>query len=98
MKREERAHVGVDNAESRAFCRDKQKGETEVDGALIASAIDVRDRFNLRRPSTCVYMWMSAYTDECVCVRALSYKRVHRTGIWHIIRNRGRDCVENDTY
>lgn len=50
---------------NRAFCWDKQKGETEADGALIASAIDVRDRFNLRRPSTCV--WMSAGVLTSVC-------------------------------
>lgn len=59
-----------------AFCRDKQKGETEADRALIASAIDACDRFNLRRSATCV--WISANIDECV--RALSYKHVHRTG------------------
>lgn len=52
---------------NRAFCRDKQKGETEADRALIASTIDARDRFNLRRLSTCVWMSARRLTSVCVC-------------------------------
>jgi len=37
---------------NRAFRGDKQKDEAEADRALIASAIDVGDRFNLRRSPT----------------------------------------------
>jgi len=39
---------------NRAFRGDKQKDEAEADRALIASAIDVGDRFNLRRSPTCM--------------------------------------------
>lgn len=81
---------------NRAFCRDKQKDE--ADGTLIASAIDVGNRFNLRRRT---------YGQACVrerayaSVRARSFvQAVHRGWTWsrHIIRNRSHDRALYDTY
>ena len=55
---------------NRAFRGDKQKGEVDADRALIASAIDVGDRFNLCQLPTCTWTGIR----ERVCVHTLSYK------------------------
>jgi len=49
---------------------DKQKGEAEADRALIASAIDVGDHFNLCRLPMCTWTGIR----ERVCVHTLLYK------------------------
>lgn len=56
---------------NRAFYEDKQKDKAGADRALIASPIDVGDRFNLRRPQT----W------TMVCVDALSFEPEPGSGI-----------------
>lgn len=53
---------------NRAFHGDKQKDEAEADRALIASAIDVGDSFNL--PSVAeVRMDMGVYVNDSVRTR-----------------------------